>query len=202
MSAQEQSATLEGWFGVSEPAGPALGYVRPTPDAELGLMRQAHAIERVCSECELDLAGLLSDEDTPDAADSCTPALRHALEQIAAGQASALVVAELASLASSAAGIGTMMDWFTRAARASSRPTSASTRPPREGAWPPKRSAQPASSSAGSCRSARARDSRRRVRRAPARQAGGCRPARARRAHPRAAGARLDSAGDRRQSQR
>ena len=114
MSAQEQSTTLEGWFGVSEPAGPALGYVRPTPDAELGLMRQARAIERVCSECGLDLAGLLSDEDTPDAADSCAPALRHALEQIAEGQASALVVAELSSLASSAAGIGTMMDWFTR----------------------------------------------------------------------------------------
>ncbi len=114
MSAQEHTQALEQWFGVSEPAAPALGYVRPGPDAELDMLRQARAIEQVCTDCGLDLTRLVTDEGTPDAADPSTPALRHALEQIASGQASALVVAQLASLADSAAGIGTMIDWFAR----------------------------------------------------------------------------------------
>ena len=114
MSAQEQTQALDGWFGVSEPAGSALGYVRPGPDAELDMLRQAHAIEQVCTDCGLNLTGLVSDEGPPDAADPPTPALRHTLERIAWGQASALVVAQLASVADSSAGIGTVMDWFVR----------------------------------------------------------------------------------------
>ncbi len=114
MSARDYNAPLEGWFSVSEPASPALGYVRHAPDAELGLLREARAIERVCDECGLDLGGLVGDESTPGSGDPPTAALRHALQRIAAGEASALVVARLDSVSDSAAGIGTIMDWFAR----------------------------------------------------------------------------------------
>jgi hypothetical protein len=51
--------------------------VRPGPDAELGLLRQSRAIERVCRERGLELEGLLSDE--PGSAGDPGPALRRAL---------------------------------------------------------------------------------------------------------------------------
>jgi DNA invertase Pin-like site-specific DNA recombinase len=114
MSAQELSATLEGWLSVSEPAGPALGYVRHGQDAELGALRQARAIERTCLDCGLELGGVVGDEEAPDSGDSPGPALRHALERIMAGEASALVVGRLDSLGDSAAAIGAMVDWFER----------------------------------------------------------------------------------------
>ena len=114
MSVLELSTTSEGWFTVNEPAGSALGYVRSGPDGELGLLREARSIDRVCDECGLDLGGLVSDEGDSDAADAASPGLCEALERIVAGEASALVVARLDSLADSAAGIGAMMEWFNR----------------------------------------------------------------------------------------
>ena len=114
MSGLQLSTTLEGWLSVSEPAGLALGYVRAGPDGELALLRQARAIEQVCIKCGLDLDGLVSDEGTSETADSMSPGLCQALERIVAGEANALVVARLDSLADSAADIGAMMQWFNR----------------------------------------------------------------------------------------
>ena len=114
MSGLELSTTLEGWLSVSEPAGSALGYVRPGPDAELGLLRQTRAIKRVCRECGLELGGLMADDGSSELADSAAPGLCAALERIVAGEVSALVVARLGSLADSAADIGAIMQWFNR----------------------------------------------------------------------------------------
>jgi DNA invertase Pin-like site-specific DNA recombinase len=114
MSGLQLSTHLDGWLSVSDPAGPALGYVRPGPDGELGLLREARAIEQICVECGLDLGGLVSDEGSSEPADSSSPGLCQALERIVAGEASALVVARLDSLADSAAGVGAMMEWFNR----------------------------------------------------------------------------------------
>jgi DNA invertase Pin-like site-specific DNA recombinase len=114
MSSLELSTPLEGWLTVSEPTGPALGYVRSGPDVELGLLRQARAIEQVCRDCGLELGGLVSDEGGRELGDSAGPGLCDALERIVAGEVSALVVARLDSLAACAADIGAMMHWFNR----------------------------------------------------------------------------------------
>jgi DNA invertase Pin-like site-specific DNA recombinase len=111
MPAGDPTANVLPWFSTSEPEplARAFGYARPGPDAELGLLRQSRAIERVCRERGLELEGLLSDEPGSPGA-----ALRRALGRIVAGDASALVVARLDSLAGSAAGVGAMMEWFSR----------------------------------------------------------------------------------------
>ena len=114
MPAGDPTASVQPWLSTSEPEplARAFGYVRLGPDAELGLLRQSRAIERVCRERGLELEGLLSDE--PGSPGDPGPALRRALGRIVAGDASALVVARLDSLAGSAAGVGAMMEWFAR----------------------------------------------------------------------------------------
>ncbi len=114
MPAGDPTADVQPWLSASvqEPLARALGYIRPGLDTELGQLRQSRAIERACSERGIELADLLADETAN--ADTAGPALRHALERIVAGDASALVVARLDSLAGSAAGVGTMMAWFLR----------------------------------------------------------------------------------------
>ena len=82
MTGLQLSTTLDGWLSVSEPAGLALGYVRSGPDTELGLLREARAIERVCMECGLELGGLVSDDGTAEPADPASPGLSEALERM------------------------------------------------------------------------------------------------------------------------
>jgi hypothetical protein len=52
MPAGDPTASVQPWLITSEPEplARAFGYVRPEPDAELGLLRQSRAIERVCRE--------------------------------------------------------------------------------------------------------------------------------------------------------
>jgi hypothetical protein len=85
MPAGDPTASVQPWLSTSEPEplARAFGYVRLGPDAELGLLRQSRAIERVCRERGMALEGLLSDE--PGSAGDPGPALRRALGRIVAG---------------------------------------------------------------------------------------------------------------------
>ncbi|HEX2415291.1 MAG TPA: recombinase family protein [Thermoleophilaceae bacterium] len=93
---------------------PALGYVSLPVEHRSdwpSLRDQAIAIERACIELGLELGHVTRDAE-PVNGTAARPALRHALEQLAAGNAGALVVARLDCLAGSAAGLGAVVEWF------------------------------------------------------------------------------------------
>lgn len=111
------------WVGRSEieaPAQPskprALGYVSVPADAngstaaEVGV--QTAAIERACAKRGLELVRMVRDTESAPGAELERPGLRHVLGQIAAGEASCMVVGGLERLGGSASAVGTLVSWF------------------------------------------------------------------------------------------
>ena len=94
----------------------ALGYVSvcagANGTAQAELTRQAETIHCACEARGLELVAVVRDLETPPRADAERPGLRHALEQISAGDASCLVVDGLDRLGASAAAVGTLAGWF------------------------------------------------------------------------------------------
>jgi DNA invertase Pin-like site-specific DNA recombinase len=76
------------------------------------LRGQAKAIEQACATRGLALRRLVWDVARDTGSDLERPGLRHALEMIAAGEASCLVVAGLDRLSRSAADLGVLVEWL------------------------------------------------------------------------------------------
>jgi DNA invertase Pin-like site-specific DNA recombinase len=95
----------------------AVGYAS-VPKGETGdspeLRGQAKAIERACATRGLALRRLVWDVANDTGSDLERPGLRHALEMIAAGEASCLVVSGLDRLSRSAADLGVLVEWLER----------------------------------------------------------------------------------------
>jgi DNA invertase Pin-like site-specific DNA recombinase len=95
---------VPGWLsglGMESRTAPALGYVSlPAEDGSgwPSLRDQAIAIERACIELGLERGHVTRDAE-PVNGTGARPALQHALTQLAAGNAGALVVARLDCLA-------------------------------------------------------------------------------------------------------
>jgi DNA invertase Pin-like site-specific DNA recombinase len=117
MRSREQEMPVPAWLsglGMESRTAPALGYVSLSADDRSGwpsLRDQGIAIERACIELGLELGHVTRDAE-PVNSTAARPALQHALEQLAAGNAGALVVARLDCLAGSAAGLGAVAEWF------------------------------------------------------------------------------------------
>ena len=115
---REHRAPLPEWLAgvqIDNEVEPALGYVSVpagTAPSRPGTDVQAAAIERACAGLGLELGQLMRDPQPPLNGHWERPALRHALEVVVGGQASALVVARLDCLAGSAAAIGSVVEWF------------------------------------------------------------------------------------------
>jgi peptidoglycan hydrolase-like protein with peptidoglycan-binding domain/DNA invertase Pin-like site-specific DNA recombinase len=93
----------------------AIGYATSPSAEELRggeLERQAEAIERACARLGLVLVEVVRDVEAENGKGSERPGLAYALEQIAAGKASCLVVAELERLSHSVPDLGVVLDWF------------------------------------------------------------------------------------------
>jgi DNA invertase Pin-like site-specific DNA recombinase len=93
----------------------ALGYATsPSADGLKGgeLERQAEAIERASLRLGLTLVEVVRDVESENGKGRDRPGLAYALEQIAAGKASCLLVAELERLSRSVTDLGTLLDWF------------------------------------------------------------------------------------------
>jgi len=95
-----------------------LGYVRVSTDDQAatghGLDAQEAAITEACAQRGWVLADLLRDEGE-SGKDLDRPALRIALQGIASGDASGLVVAKLDRLSRSVADFAALLEWFTEA---------------------------------------------------------------------------------------
>ena len=78
------------------------------------LRAQAQAIERACATRGLSLLRLVWDVANDTGSDLERPGLKHALERIAAGEASCLVVSGLDRLSHSAADLGTLVGWLEK----------------------------------------------------------------------------------------
>jgi DNA invertase Pin-like site-specific DNA recombinase len=111
------------WVGASEiEARPrtdrplALGYVSvpagASGSAQAEVLEQTEAIQRACEDRGLELVRVAHDVSPGPGADPDRPTLQHVLEQIAAGEASCMVVQGLESLGSSASAVGTLVSWF------------------------------------------------------------------------------------------
>jgi peptidoglycan hydrolase-like protein with peptidoglycan-binding domain len=94
----------------------ALGYVSVRePQAADGreLRDQLAAITTACRQRGLELKDVIRDERVNGTGPK-RPGIQHALQRIAAGEASCLVVAELGRLGRSAAEVGSIVDWLRR----------------------------------------------------------------------------------------
>ena len=111
------------WVGLSEIDAPsqedrarALGYVSVPADTNgstaAAVIAQTAAIERACAERGVELVRVVRDSESAYGADLERPGLRHVLEQIAAGEASCMVVGGLECLGGSASTVGTLVSWF------------------------------------------------------------------------------------------
>lgn len=94
----------------------AIGYVAVSPNAN-GSIRseveaQTLAIRRACAGRGLELVRVVRDLDTAPGGDPERHGLRHVLEQIAAGEASCMVIQGLECLGGSASAVGTLVSWF------------------------------------------------------------------------------------------
>jgi DNA invertase Pin-like site-specific DNA recombinase len=94
----------------------ALGYVSVRADANgstsAEVSGQTEAIKRACVQRGLELVRVVRDVEAAPGSDLERPGLRHVLEQIAAGEASCMVVEGLARLGGSASAVGTLVSWF------------------------------------------------------------------------------------------
>lgn len=94
----------------------ALGYVSvpagANGNASAEVSRQTAAIERACVQRGLELLRVVRDDEAAAGGDFERPGLRQVLEQIAAGEASCMVVGGLERLGRSASAVGTIVSWF------------------------------------------------------------------------------------------
>jgi DNA invertase Pin-like site-specific DNA recombinase len=100
--------------------GRAIGYAAPAPDTQAPedqLREQATVIERACEARGLTLLSIVRDAETAEGSGHSRPALGYALEQLAAGKASCLVVAELERLSASLSDLGLLLTWFEQGGR-------------------------------------------------------------------------------------
>jgi DNA invertase Pin-like site-specific DNA recombinase len=105
--------------GTVTEAGPrepvrAIGYVSvPKSDDRAALDEQASRIERLCRERGWELLHVVRDVENGHPKGLDRPGLQYALERMAQGQASCLVVSELERLSRSATDLGQIVEWFT-----------------------------------------------------------------------------------------
>jgi DNA invertase Pin-like site-specific DNA recombinase len=95
----------------------AIGYAcasGPQEGAAEELAGQRAAIEARCAEAGVQLAELVGDRELKDGKALDRPGLSHALQRIAGGEASCLIVGELARLSHSVAELGQLVRWLDR----------------------------------------------------------------------------------------
>ena len=94
----------------------ALGYVSVSADAngntQAEVDAQTQAIRRACAGRGLELVRVFSDLGVVRGADFERPGLRRLLEQIAAGEASCMVIQRLERVGGSASAVGQVVSWF------------------------------------------------------------------------------------------
>jgi DNA invertase Pin-like site-specific DNA recombinase len=89
-----------------------IGYVTMSPNAEANAADQpAREIERACDRAEWQLVEVVTDREN-GVSSLERPGLSYALEQIAAGNASGLVVSDLRRLIRSVVDLGALVEWF------------------------------------------------------------------------------------------
>lgn len=117
-----------------------LGYARVSTAEQAGdgygLDAQEAAIREECERRGWALLEVVREEGA-SAKSLDRPALRHALERIAAGEASGLIAAKLDRLSRSVVDFGVLLEWFEEAVRRSLRLTSGSILRPLEAVWLP-----------------------------------------------------------------
>jgi DNA invertase Pin-like site-specific DNA recombinase len=92
----------------------AIGYVSvPKADDRAALDEQASNIERLCRERGWQLLHVVRDVENGHPKGLERPGMQYALEHMAEGKASCLVVSELERLSRSAADLGQIMEWLT-----------------------------------------------------------------------------------------
>jgi DNA invertase Pin-like site-specific DNA recombinase len=99
------------------PAIPALGYASaagPKDGAAAAMCAQREAIELRCAESDLELLELVGDRESKDRKALDRPGLSHALQRIATGEATCLVVCGLDHLSRSVAELGQLLRWLDR----------------------------------------------------------------------------------------
>jgi DNA invertase Pin-like site-specific DNA recombinase len=79
------------------------------------LDRQAKVIARECKRRKLDLVEVVREREPPNGKALTRPGFVYTLERIALGHASGLVVSELSRITRSAAEVGKVIEWLTRA---------------------------------------------------------------------------------------
>ena len=96
------------------PGSSLIGYVTVPADVGAGTADQsAAAIESMCERCDWKLLEIVRDRESGRILER--PGLGYALEQIANGDASGLVVSDLQRLSGSIGDLGVLMDWFRQA---------------------------------------------------------------------------------------
>jgi DNA invertase Pin-like site-specific DNA recombinase len=94
----------------------ALGYasVREGAQGNDSMRRQQQEIDAICSRKGLDLLKLVRDVQFRGGSDLNRPGLEYALDHLKAHDASCLVVSSLERLSTSAANLGTLVEWLDR----------------------------------------------------------------------------------------
>ena len=96
------------------PGEPVIGYVTVSSDAQRNEADPAvHAIEAACERAGLELSEVVTDRESGRGLER--PGLTYALQQIADGNASGLIVSDLRRLSRSIVDLGTLMEWFRSA---------------------------------------------------------------------------------------
>jgi DNA invertase Pin-like site-specific DNA recombinase len=93
----------------------ALGYASAAASGDVGaedLEAQRKAIERSCADHGCELVEVVADREPKDGKAFDRPGLSHALERIAAGDASCVIVAGLERVSRSVAELGTLVHWL------------------------------------------------------------------------------------------
>lgn len=93
---------------------PVIGYVTVSSEAQRSEADPAvHAIEAACERGRLELLEVVTDRDSGRGLER--PGLTYALQQIAEGKASGLIVSDLRRLSRSIVDLGALMEWFRAA---------------------------------------------------------------------------------------
>jgi DNA invertase Pin-like site-specific DNA recombinase len=93
------------------PGEPVIGYVTVSSEAQRNEADPAvHAIEAACERAGLELSEVVTDRESGRGLER--PGLTYALNQIAEGQASGLIVSDLRRLSRSIVDLGSLMQWF------------------------------------------------------------------------------------------
>jgi DNA invertase Pin-like site-specific DNA recombinase len=96
---------------------PAIGYAssaEPTSGGAREMTEQREAIEARCGASHFELVELVGDRGPKDGQALDRPGLSHALERIAAGDATCLVVSDLGRLSHSVSELGRLVRWLDR----------------------------------------------------------------------------------------